>query len=187
MNENKITCGVCRDLLPLVMDGVASADSEAAVREHIGGCNDCGMLFDGKFVPAAEPSESPKALLRFKHRLSGIYTALMLLGLYVGLSLTSGAEMFYNCLIMPVAGVFGYMAFRWRAVYILPIVLIIVSVITNTLGFFNFDGAEVLDIMTLISWIIIYTLFALAGIIIAMLLHFAFGKTNKEGSVENER
>lgn len=188
MNDNKITCDVCRDLLPLVKDGVASADSEAAVREHVGGCEECAMLFDGKFVPAAEPSESPKALLRFKHRLSGIYTALMLLGLYVGLSLTSGAEMFYNCLIMPVAGVFGYMAFRWRAVYILPIVLIIVSVITNTLGFFNFDDAGVLDIiMTLILWIIIYTLFALAGIIIAMLLHFAFGKVKKEGSAENER
>ena len=186
MNENKITCDVCRDLLPLVKDGVASADSEAAVRQHIGGCKECSMLFDGKLIPATEPSESPKALLRVKHRLTGIYAMLMLLGLYVGLSLTSGADMFYNCLIMPVAGVFGYMAFRRRAVYILPIVLIIVSAVTNALGFFNFDGMEVLDIMTLIPWIIIYTLFALAGIIIAMLLHFAFGKTKKERSGENE-
>lgn len=186
MNENKITCDICRDLLPLVKDGVASADSEAAVKQHIKNCSECEKLFDGKYVPAIEPSESPKALLRVKHRLTGIYAMLMLLGLYFGLSLTSGNDIFFNCLIMPIAGVFGYLAFRWRAVYIVPIILLIVSLITNALGFFNFDGVEVLDLMTLIPWIIIYTLFALAGIIIAMLLHFAFGKVNKEGSGENE-
>ena len=29
-----ISCEVCRDLMPLVRDGVASADSEALVRVH---------------------------------------------------------------------------------------------------------------------------------------------------------
>lgn len=186
MNENQITCDICRDLLPLVKDGVASADSEEAVRKHISGCGDCALLFDGKFVPAIEPSESPKALLRVKRWLSGVYAALMLLTLYFGFSLTAGSEVFYNCLIMPVVGVFGYLAFRWRAVYTVPVILLIVGIFTNALGFFNFDGAEVLDLMSLILWIIIYALFALSGIIIAMLLRFAFGKVRKEGSGENE-
>lgn len=183
--NNKITCGVCRDLLPLVKDGVANADSEELVLAHIAECSECAELFDGKTVP--EPSEPPKVLLRAKRWLTSVYAMLMLFGLYFGLSLTAGNGVFFNCLIMPIVGVLGYLAFRWKAVYIVPIILVIVSFITNAMGFLNLDGVEYLDILSLISWIFIYTLFALAGVIIAMLLHFAFGKTKKEGSAENER
>lgn len=177
---NEITCDICRDLLPLVKDGVASSDSEAAVLRHTQGCTGCAMLFAGKLIPATEPSASPKALLKVKRWLMWIYAVLMLLGLYFGLSLTAGSDPFYNCLIMPIAGVFGYMAFRWRAVYILPIVLVIVSFLGNALGFITVDGVKHIDILSLIPWIVIYMLFALAGMIIALLLHFAFGKRNSD-------
>lgn len=30
MTPEKISCGICRDLLPLVLDGVAAPESEAA-------------------------------------------------------------------------------------------------------------------------------------------------------------
>lgn len=175
---NEITCDICRDLLPLVKDSVASADSEAAVLRHTQGCPECAKLFGGEPLAAAEPPASPKALLRVKRWLMWIYAALMLLGIYFGLSLTAGYDPFYNCLIMPIAGVFGYMAFRWRAVYLLPAVLVVVSFIGNALGFITVDGVQHMDVMELIMWIVIYLLFALAGMIIALLLHFAFGKTN---------
>lgn len=42
MNEkNRITCAVCEDLLPLVEDEVASADSKEAVYAHIASCEVC--------------------------------------------------------------------------------------------------------------------------------------------------
>ena len=182
MNDNKITCGVCRDLLPLVKDGVASADSEAAVRQHIGGCNDCAMLFDGKFVPAVEPSESPKALLRFKHRLTGVYTALMMLGIYFGLSLTASEDLFFNCLIMPIVGIFGYLAFRWKSLYAVPVILLIVQAVINALGFIR--GAERLGFLDLLIWVFLYSLFALGGIVAAMFFGFAFGKRKSENGGE---
>jgi len=175
MNENKISCNVCRDLIPLVKDGVASADSEAAVRRHIEDCGECGRLFDG--MPDAAP-ESPKALLRARRWLSGIYAALMLLGLYFGLSLSNGIDMFHNCLIMPVAGAFGYLAFRWRAVFIVPMLVTLIQVVITVFKLFNSDGSA--DFLMLI----IYILFALAGIIIAMLIHYAFGRKNSERSGE---
>lgn len=184
MNENQITCDVCRDLLPLVKDGVASADSEAVVRRHISGCRGCEMLFDGTFVPAITASSSPRALLRVKRRLTVVYTALMMLGIYFGFSLTGSEDMFFNCLIMPVVGVFGYLVFRRRAVFTVPVVLLIINALTNALGLFK--DAERLDILSLLSWTFIYSLFALAGIIIAMLLRFAFGKEKSERSGENE-
>lgn len=180
---NEITCDVCRDLLPLVKDGVASADSEAAVKKHTQSCAECAKLFDGKLIPAPEPSGSPKALLKAKRWMMWIYAALMVLGLYFGFTLTAGAEQFYNCLIMPIAGALGYMAFRWKSLFIMPIVLIVVGFLGNAMGFITLDGVERVDVMTLIPWIIIYMLFAYAGIIIAMLLRFAFGKSKSERGV----
>lgn len=178
MNENIITCDVCRDLLPLVKDGVASADSEAVVRRHISECSECEMLFDGKLVPAVEPSESPKALMRVKHRLTGVYTALMMLGIYFGLSLTASEDLFFNCLIMPIVGVFGYLAFRWKSLYTVPVILLIVQTVINALGFLR--GEERLDFLDLLIWVFIYSLFALGGIIAVMFFGFAFGKRKSE-------
>lgn len=173
MNEYHISCDICRDLIPLVKDGVASADSEAAVRRHIGECKDCALLLDGKIVPELPASESPKALLRVKRRLSGIYAAVMLLGLCFGLTLTSGVDMFFNWLIMPVVGVFGYLIFRWRAIYAVPIIVVIMQVIITLFGLVK--GEWNIDFLMLI----IYILLALAGVIAALLLHYAFGKNTK--------
>lgn len=180
---NEITCDVCRDLIPLVKDGVASADSEASVTAHTKNCSECAKLFDGKITPAPAPSGSPKALLKAKRWLIWIYAALMVLGLYFGFTLTAGSGEFYNCLIMPVAGALGYMTFRWKSFYIMPLVLIVVGFLGNVMGFITVDGARHIDVLELIQWIIIYILFAFAGIIIAMLLRFAFGKSNSERGV----
>lgn len=173
MNKNQITCDLCRDLIPLVKDGVASADSENAVIQHIENCPDCGGLFDGKIVPAVSVSESPKALSRVKRWLSIIYAVIMMLGICFGLSLTAGEDLFFNCLIMPIAGVFGYLVFRWKAFFAVPVVLIITGAVTNALDILG----ERLEPIDLVNWIFIYSLFALAGVMIAALFHFAFGKS----------
>ena len=110
-----------------------------------------------------------------------IYSVLMMLGIYFGLSLTASSDEFFNCLIMPAVGVFGYLTFRWKSVFAVPVILLIMNVIINALGIYS-DSR--LMFSELISWTIIYSLFALAGIIIAMLLHFAFGKAKVERSVK---
>lgn len=172
MNEIKITCGICRDLIPLVQDGVASAESEEAVQKHAAECSECSLLLDkapadNEKIPAKPPST--KGLRSAKRYLTAVYICVMLLGLYVGLSLTAGADMLFNTLIMPIAGVLGYLSFRARALYIVPALLLVINVIANGLGLF----AERLDALSIISWTFIYSLFALAGTIIAMLFGFA--------------
>ncbi|MDE6732454.1 MAG: zf-HC2 domain-containing protein [Oscillospiraceae bacterium] len=175
MNENK-TCNICRDLIPLVQDGVASPESEELVSNHIAECEECKALFGG--APADKAPENPpvtKGLKSAKRYLTVIYSCLMLLGLYVGLSLTGGEDLFVNTLIMPVAGALGYLAFRLRALYIVPALLLVISFIANALGLF----AERADLIDLLLMAFIYFLFALGGIIVAMLYKFAIFGINK--------
>ena len=180
MNKTQITCEICRDLIPLVKDGVASADSEQVVREHTAECTDCAALFDGAEIPAPPPN-SAKTLKRVITQLNIIYIALMTLGIYFGLTLTSGENLFYNCLIMPVAGVFGYLALKWRAFIAEPVVVLVLSFLASALGKF---GTDKLSIPKILSWTFIYTLFAFTGSVITMLFKFAFSKNLQKRRAE---
>lgn len=165
---SEINCNICRDLLPLVQDGVASPESEELVRAHIEECTECKEMFGNIPVNNEKAPEEPpvtKGLKSAKRYLTAVYAAMMLLGLYVGLSLTGNEDMFFNTLIMPVAGALGYLAFRVRSLYIVPVLLLVI----NVMGLF----IERFDFLSIVSWTFIYSLFALAGIIIAMLFRFA--------------
>ena len=50
----KIPCAVCRDLMPLVQDGVASPESEALVQAHMAVCPACRALWQGTDDPAIQ-------------------------------------------------------------------------------------------------------------------------------------
>ena len=47
----KITCDICMDLLPLVQDNVASADSITVVKQHLETCSECRAMFEGQPSP----------------------------------------------------------------------------------------------------------------------------------------
>ena len=63
---NKISCDMCMDLMPLVQDGVASADSIAAVEQHIENCPACKALFEGQ-IPI--PSDSHRLIKKIQKQL----------------------------------------------------------------------------------------------------------------------
>ena len=52
----KIPCAVCRDLMPLVQDGIASPESEQLVRAHIAVCPACQALCGQESVICASHS-----------------------------------------------------------------------------------------------------------------------------------
>ena len=60
MTPEKISCGICRDLLPLVLDGVAAPESEAAVRAHLAACPECRAVWQAECGDA--PSPAPDTL-----------------------------------------------------------------------------------------------------------------------------
>ena len=56
-----VSCAVVQDLMPLVRDGVASADSEALVQAHIESCADCRALWDALPATSAAPAQPDDA------------------------------------------------------------------------------------------------------------------------------
>ena len=109
---NKITCEICKDLMPLVKDGIASEDSRLAVEEHVNECEECKMLYASEKTEIVEINPDLEMELgKLKRKLQIFSTVLMMFGVFFGLSLTASEEMFYNSLIMPVIGGLGYVIF----------------------------------------------------------------------------
>ena len=172
---NKITCDICKDLLPLVKDGIASEDSRLAVEEHVKECEECKKLYHG----AAEDKSSinpdlEQELGKLKRKLQIFSVVLMMFGVFFGLSLTASEEMFYNSLIMPVIGALGYVIFRWKAAYQVPLLLLVMQLLINCFGLVR--GMEIMPVMGVVMWVGIYTVFVEIGVVVAGLLHFAFKK-----------
>ena len=166
---NKISCEICMDLIPLVSDGVASEDSVQAVMKHIEICESCRAVYTNGAPPKVNTEQ---AFLKLKQKIGVFQGMLLMFGIFYGLSLTAGSSLFYNIILMPVIGALGYGLFHWKAMYIIPFLLYLTHFITNYLGF----GEQVLDFWTLVWWTFYYCLFAILGIVIAGLLHFALRK-----------
>lgn len=167
---NDISCGICRDLIPLVKDGVASQDSRAAVEAHIANCSHCRDLYEAPIAPA--DSRSAFAALWRKARM--LAAMVMMLGMFVGMSFTGSQELFYNALIMPLIGGLGFLVFRWKAVYRVPLLLLAVGLLALFLDILR--GLGQLDAPSLLLWTVVYSGFAMAGLLIAALLCFALKK-----------
>ena len=57
-----LSCDVIRDLLPAVADEIASADTEALVKEHIATCADCRAALDAMRAPSPAPTADEKEI-----------------------------------------------------------------------------------------------------------------------------
>ncbi len=57
-----LSCDVIRDLLPAVADEIASADTEALVKEHLETCADCRAALDAMRAPEAAPTMDEKEI-----------------------------------------------------------------------------------------------------------------------------
>ena len=172
---NEISCDICMDLIPLVQDGIASEDSKLAVEQHIKHCKACESLYNGIAIPTVN---SEKLFTKVKHRVQAFFAMLMMFGLFFGLGLTDGREMFYNILIMPAIGVLGYVIFRWKAVYTLPLLMFVMHSLIYALNVMR--NVEYWDFYSFVMWTVIYGIFVLTGVVIAGLLHYAFGKERKD-------
>ena len=172
---NNISCDICKDLMPLVKDGIASEDSCLAVKEHVKECEACKVLYENEATELMEPNpDLERELGRLKRRIQIFSAMLLMFGVFFGLSLTASEEMFYNSLIMPVIGALGYVIFQWRAVYQVPLLLLVMQCLINFFGLAR--GMEYMPFVAILMWVGLYSVFVELGVLVAGLLHFAFQK-----------
>lgn len=76
MKDYKIDCDIARDLMPLVIDGVASASGRVAVEEHVAGCVECRKAMEGmrREEQHAEGGEDDSGFARLGKKLRRRFT-----------------------------------------------------------------------------------------------------------------
>ena len=180
-------CSVVRDLLPLYVENMVSDQTAEYIKQHLDACTECQKEYadyqngDKLAVPDVLPKPMEEAVTPFRktmrklnQQMYGLSYGLIIFFILWGFSLTGGQDLMYNSVIMPVVGVFGYYVFRWKALYKMPILLLLINCIAYHLHF-----AEI-DFISVFPWTAIYSIFVIVGVLIAFLLHFAFRKEHEE-------
>ena len=179
----KTECSVVRDLLPLYVEDMVSEETAAYIGEHLESCEECKAeleslkgsaeiaVIEEKPAMRADNAKPFKKIMKKMNRqfYSVAYAALIFL-IFLGFGWTGGENLMYNSLIMPVVGVFGYYVFRWKAIYKVPILLLMIDLLVYLLQLVEIGLGDTL------AWTFIYCIFVVIGIAIAFLLHFAFRK-----------
>ena len=180
-------CNVVRDLLPLYVEELVSEETAQFVNAHLKDCPACqaalAELKDGTQLTAVERTLSSepdtakpfrRMIKRMNRQFYMLAYSLIIFFVFLGFSWTGGEHLMYNSLIMPVVGVFGYCVFKWRAVYKMPILLLIINAFVCLFKLVD------LDLYSALVWTVIYSIFVLVGIAIAFLLHYALRKEKNE-------
>lgn len=179
----KTECSVVRDLLPLYVEDMVSPETAQYVKSHLDECPECQSEYESlkegaelvsiEKKPMSEVTEAKpfKTIMKRLNRqfYSVAYAALIFL-IFLGFGWTGGENLMYNSLIMPVVGIFGYYVFRLKALYKVPILLLIIDTFVCLFKLVD------LELYSAFLWTMIYSIFVFVGIAIAFLLHFAFRK-----------
>ena len=179
----KTECSVVRDLLPLYVEDMVSTETAQYVKSHLAECPECQAELEslkaGEGLTAIEqkPAEEvakakpfKKMMKRMNRQFYSIAYAALIFLIFLGFGWTGGENLMYNSLIMPVVGIFGYYVFRWKAIYKVPILLLIIDTFVCLFKLVD------IDLYPAFVWTLIYSSFVLVGIAIAFLMHFAFRK-----------
>ena len=179
----KLDCCVVRDLLPLYVENMVSDQTAEQIKQHLSECPDCQNEYDSfgstsrldaLEVPQPDAQPFKKIMRKMNRQMFALAYGLIIFFVLWGFSLTGGENLMYNSVIMPIVGLFGYYVFKWKALFKMPILLLLINLLAYHLHF-----AEI-DFVSVFPWTAIYSIFVVVGVLIAFLLHFAFRKERKE-------
>ena len=105
-NRNNIDCDIARDLMPLVIDGIASDAAKAAVDAHTTGCAECGRIMEAMreeselvrqpTLPEARDTRFIQFCRRMEKRFTLRRTILALLALLLVIAVITGGFTYVN-------------------------------------------------------------------------------------------
>lgn len=181
-----LSCEICRDLLPLVQDGVASPESEAAVRAHLQHCEACRALWpEAGEPPALAPlPDDEKVVRKLRERINGWLLAFIAVGLVLGLACSRSnlASGLLFVLIFPFVSGFTYWwgGRVWRAIPPLGAVLWAVFNLVDTRRYFVPEPSGTIAwIVSALAGAAVVAALCLIGALAAALLKYAFGGKTK--------
>lgn len=181
-----LPCVICRDLLPLVQDGVASPESEAAVRAHLQHCEACRALWpEAGEPPALAPlPDDEKVVRKLRERINGWLLAFIAVGLVLGLACSRSnlASGLLFVLIFPFVSGFTYWwgGRVWRAIPPLGAVLWAVFNLVDTRRYFVPEPSGTIAwIVSALAGAAVVAALCLIGALAAALLKYAFGGKTK--------
>ena len=179
----KTECSLVRDLLPLYVENLVSTETAQYINEHLKRCPECHAelanfkktanftTIEHRAMSDTKPFK--KMMKRMNRQLHMLVYSLIIFFIFLGFVWTGGENLMYNSVIMPLVGIFGYYVFRWKAIYKVLVLLLLID-----LSVFAFQIVEIGFTDTL-SWTFIYSVFVLVGVAIAFLLHYALKKEDK--------
>ena len=179
----KLDCCIVRDLLPLYVENMVSDQTAEQIKQHLNECPECKNEYDSfgstsrldaLEVPQPDAQPFKKIMRKMNRQMFALAYGLIIFFILWGFSLTGGENLMYNSVIMPIVGLFGYYVFKWKALFKMPILLLLINLLAYHLHF-----AEI-DFVSVFPWTAIYSIFVVVGVLIAFLLHFAFRKERKE-------
>lgn len=174
--KNPVTCDVCMDLLPLVKDGVASEDSRNLVLSHIENCDSCHALYHNMAPAPIQELDDKKNLMNIRNKLYLFGLFILVFGAFLGVYLSNSMGVFYNFIIMPFLGAFGFFILKNRYI-IIPVGVFILSYLWLFIGYLVEHQKFSLELLSYpIFFSFIYTLLTFFGVLIGILLNFAFRK-----------
>ena len=184
----KIPCAVCRDLMPLVQDGVASPESEALVKAHLAACPACRALRQGADAPAVPELPAPddgKILQKLRRRYSAHLLLLAFVGIAAGVALGYTGRSNWVILLLPL--VWGVLTYRdtgmGRPLLLFTLGLVVLDAIVKQLVFLeSFSIGNFL--FNLASGCVLYAALGGIGWLIGWLLHYA--RTAKEEPADDK-
>lgn len=178
----KLPCAICRDLLPLVQDGVASPESEAAVREHLKTCEACRALWPeaGETPEPAPRPDDEWVVRRLRARVNGWLVLFIAAGLLLGLA-CSRSNLASGVLFVLVFPLVSGLTYWWggRVWRVLPPVAALLWA-----GYYLTGGQAAYAVRS--SWLIVSlggaaaaAVLCLIGVAAAALFRYAGGGTRK--------
>lgn len=169
-----ITCDICEDLMPLVMDHVASEDSKRAVQMHWKQCEYCREKYSG-LDTSEKAIDDDKVLSNLKRKIYSMGILTVVLGLLLGIVLVDSNGVFYNFIIMPFVGGIGYLLLKQRWYYGTIGIMVIVYLYGLVQGFLemNYEGESLgVYFQYPLFYTIIFGILTVVGVVIAALLTY---------------
>ena len=62
--SEKISCGIARDLMPLVIDDACGEESRLAVEGHVAGCEECAKVYEAMKAEMPKPAAASRITAR---------------------------------------------------------------------------------------------------------------------------